>query len=190
MNRPIMYDLKSRYNNIDNTNIIFLTPNQVFDLDIGFDKKVFKEDEYDDLFPFLVDTLKEMIKETTIGDINGSEIECPVENTDCKVFICIEINGKLCKLQSEEWDITNNLRGLPCHIQIKVFQRLITEGQITLDDLAAEDIDNNVYKKLVLNDISGVQLCRDKIAQIDKILEEQSKNKEMMKRKERVISNL
>lgn len=58
MRNSILFDPNSRYNNIDNKNIIFLTPNQVRELDIGFDLSHFKEDEFDDLFPFLVDSLK------------------------------------------------------------------------------------------------------------------------------------
>lgn len=190
MRNSIFFDPKSRYNNIDNKNIIFLTPNQVRELDIGFDISQFKPDEMDDLFPFLVDSIKEMIKETTVGAVNGSEIKFPVGDSDCGVYFCVSINGKLCKLQSEEWDITNNFRGLPPHIQIKLFQRLIAEGQVTLDDLATADIDNTVYKKLVANDLDGVQACTRKIQQIDKIVKEQSKNRAMIRRKERVIKSL
>lgn len=190
MNDGLLYDKNSRYNSIDNTNIVFLTPNQVKDMDIGFDMSMFKPDEYDTLFPFLADTLKEMIKETTLGDKNGSEIQFIVENSDCRVFMCIEINGKLYKLQSEEWDVTNNFHGLPCNTQIKLFQRLIAERKITLDDLAAEDIDTEVYKKLVINDISGVQLCDRKLKEIDNILNIQDKDRQMTKRKERVINSL
>lgn len=182
--------MSSRYNTLDNENIVFLTPNQVKEMDIGLDISQFKSDEMNNLFPFLVDTLKEMVKETTIGEKNGNTIELPVENGDCKVFLCAEINGKLCKLQMEEWDIYNNLKGMPVHIQVKVFQRLLSEGQITLEDLAAEDIDNSVYKKLVLNDIQGVQLCQKKIEYIDKTVKEQRKDKDMIKRREKVINNL
>lgn len=190
MRNSILFDPNSRYNNIDNKNIIFLTPNQVRELDIGFDLSHFKQDEFDDLFPFLVDSLKEMVKETTVGATNGSDIRFSVGDSECGVYLCISINGKLCKLQSEEWDITNNFKGLPPHIQIKLFQRLISEGQITLDDLATADIDNTVYKKLVANDLDGVSACTRKIQQLDKILEEQSKNKAMIRRKERVIESL
>lgn len=190
MQNNLFYDRKSRYNNVDNTKIIFLTPAEVQDLDIGFNMTMFKPDEYYDTFPFLLDTLINMVKETTIGDINGSEVECPVENSDCKVFICVEINGKLCKLQTEEWDVTNNLRGLPVWAQVKTFQRLITEGQIALEDLAAEDIDNDVYKKLVVNDTIGSQLCKEKIEKLQKIYEEQCKDKTLVKKKERILSNM
>lgn len=186
----LLYDENSRYNNIDNTKIVFLTPKQVFDLDIGFDTSMFKPDEYDDLFPFLVDTLENMVRETTLGDVNGSDVSLPVENGDCKVFVCIEINGKLCKLQSEEWDVTNNFRGLPTWAQIKTFQRLLMEKQITLEDLAAEDIDNGVYKKLVVNDLNGAQLCKEKIEKIREIYDEQCKDKSMVRKKERIINNM
>lgn len=87
--RSLLFNSNSRYNNVDNKKIVFLTPKQVFDLDIGFDTSVFKPDELDDLFPFLVDTLENMVRETTLGDVNGSEIALPVENGDCKVFVCV-----------------------------------------------------------------------------------------------------
>lgn len=190
MNKGLFYDEKSRYNSVDNTKIVFLTPNQIKDMDIGFDISMFKPDEYEVLYPFLVDVLTQMIKETTIGDSNGSEIQLTAENSECKVFICIQINGKLCKLQNEEWDITNNFRGLPCHVQIKLFQRLLMEHQITLDDLAAEDIDTEVYKKLVINDLSGFQIYKKKLKELEEIVEKQSKDKQMIKRKERVINSL
>ena len=180
----------SRYKDLDNENIVFFTPKQVEEMDIGLDMSQFSSSEMNTLFPFLADTLKEMVKETTIGEKNGDTIKLPVENGDCVAFICVEINGKLCKLQTEEWDVYNNLKGMPINVQVKVFQRLLSEGQITLDDLAAEDIDNSVYKKLVLNDIRGVQLCQEKIALIDKAVKEQKKDKEMTKRREKVINNL
>lgn len=186
----LLYDPKSRYNDIDNTKIVFLTPKKVDELDIGFNISTFKQDEWEDTFPFLVDTLKNMVRETTIGDINGSEIAIATENSDCKVYICVEINGKLCKLQTEEWDLTNNFRGLPLYVQVKLFQRLLSENQITLEDLAAEDIDNSVYKKLVINDTVGVQLCKEKIEEIDQIYTQQCSDSKMVKMKERIINNM
>lgn len=186
MNNSIFFDPKSRYNNVDNNNIVFLTPNQVKDFDIGLDLSTFRSDELDDLFPFVVDTLKEMVKETTLGDMNGSEIEYIVENSDCKAYLCIEVNGKLCKLQSEEC----SGKSIPTSLQIKIFQRLLSEGQITLDDVACEDIDNEVYKKLVVNEISGVQVCKQKLDKIDSIVKEQQKDKSMTNRKSAVLKSL
>ena len=190
MKNRLLYDQNSRYNDIDNTKIIFLTPQQVFDLDIGFDKSTFKPDEYNDLFPFLLETLEQMIEETTYGATNGSEIAFPVNESNSKVYFCIEINGKLCKLESEEWDITNNFHGLPVETQIKVFQRLIHEGQITLEDLATEDIDNMVYKKLMVNQLVGPELCKEKTDKLYKIYDEQCKDKKLVRRKEKIINNL
>ena len=79
-NKSLFYDPNSRYNHIDNTKILFLTPNQLNDLDIGFPiQSTFNQDEYNTQFPILLDTLKEMVKETTLGEINGSEIGIPIE---------------------------------------------------------------------------------------------------------------
>ena len=184
----LFFDPKSRYNNVESDEILFLTPTQLQELDIGFPvPETFKQDEFSDKFPVYLNTLKEMVKETTIGDINGSEISIPVENSTSKVFICISINGKLCKLQSEEWMVTDNLHGMPVHTQLKVFQRLISQGQITLDDLAAEDIDNNVYKQLVANDISGARICKDKIEKLNAIWEQQKNDKTLSKMRQKVL---
>lgn len=183
------YDEKSRYNDVDNSKIIFLTPNQLEELNIGMDTSIFREDEMEEQFPFLLDSLEQMVKETTLGDVNGSEIELPIENSDTKVFICIEINGKLCKLQSEEWDVTDNLFGMPKCTQIKVFQRLISTGQITLEDLAIEDIDNDVYKKLVVNESNGQELYEDKIEFLERIYMMQKFDKKLMKKVNAIIKN-
>lgn len=191
MNKPLFYDPKSRYNNINDKKIIFLTPNQLTDLDIGFPvETTFHPEEYNQQFPIMLDTLKEMVRETTLGERNGSEIAIPIEGSNCRAFICISINGKLCKLQSEEWCVTDNLHGMPIQTQIKVFQRLISEGQITLEDLAAEDIDNSVYKKLVVNELSGALICKEKIEKLDNLWEEQKKDNELSKKLQKVINNM
>ncbi len=181
-----MKSLNNRYTNVDNENMVFLTPNQVKDLDIGLDLNVFSPDELDTLFPFVVDVLKEMIKETTVGEQNGDFMSLPVENSGIKVQLLISINGKLCEIQSEE--IVNGQVRL-CE-QVKLFQRLLSQGSITLEDLAAEDIDNDVYKKLVVNEIEGANLCKLKIEQIDSWVKEQKNNPFMAKRKENVLKNL
>lgn len=183
----LLFDPNSRYNQVDESKIVFITPTQLAKLDIGFPiEENFKPDEYDSQFPLVLGTLKEMVKETTLGDKNGSEIQFPIENSQCIAFICISINGKLCKLQREEWDVTNNFHGMPIHTQIKVFQRLISEGQITLQDLAAADIDNNVYKKLVVNDLTGVQTCQEKIEYLEKLWKEQSEDPKYQRKLQRL----
>ena len=180
MSNSVFYDPKSRYNNIDNNKVVFLTPNQLDDLDVGFPKKTFcNEKDNDKPFPFLLETIKEMIMETTLGEINGSEIEFNIEDSNCKAYICVEINGKLHKLQREEWDIHNNFHGIPLCSQIKVFQRLIKEGKITLKDLETDDINTDVYKKLVINELNGSQICKEKLEKINKIWEEQKTNLEL-----------
>lgn len=186
MTNSIFYDKNSRYNNLNNDSIIFLTPLQLRDLDVGVDMSNFHEDEFNRIVPIVVDSLKEMVKETTIGEQNGSSVTYSVENSDCKAYLCIEINGILCKVQSEE--VQSGY--IPLNNQVKLFQRLISEGQITLEDVAAEDVDNDVYKKLVVNDLNGAELCRSKLEKIDYWVSEQSKDDLMNKRKEIVIKSL
>ena len=189
-NNSFLFDPKSRYNDIDNTEIVFLTPKQIKKLDIGVDTSIFREDEEDDLFPFLLDSLKEMVKESTMGEDNGSTIAIKVEGSECRAYIVLDINGKMCKLQTEEWDILNNLKGLPIHKQTKVFQRLISQGEITLNDLAAVDIDTEVYKKLVVNDMCGFHVCQEKIAELDRISDEQKNSKKFEKMRKSVMKQL
>lgn len=191
MNRgSVFFDKKSRYNEVNNNNIVFLTPRQVIDLDIGITERKWKTDELDEEYPFLVDILKEMVKETTIGCCNGSEVSMPVEDSTAHLTVCLEIHGKLCKLQSEEWDFTKGLSGLPLESQLKTFQRLLQSGQITLDDLAAEDINNDIYKKLVVNDIDGAKMCVQKCEQIDRWKSAQDKDEEYQQKKAKLIKNL
>lgn len=189
-NHSILYDPNSRYNDIDNTNVIFLTPKQIKKLDIGIDPSMFREDEEDSIFPFLLDSLKEMVKESTMGEDNGSTIAMKVEGSECKAYIALDINGKMCKLQSEEWNLFNNLEGLPIHKQTKVFQRLISQGEITLEDLAAVDIDTSVYKKLVVNDMCGFHVCQEKIAELDRIADEQKNNKRFERMRKSIAKQL
>lgn len=190
-NKTLFYDEKSRYNSVREDEIIFLTPKQLIDLDVGFPiQENFQKSEYDTQFPILLGTLKEMVKESTIGAVNGSDIVIPVENSECKVYICISINGKLCKLQSEEWDICNNLKGLPVERQIKVFQRLIMEKQITLEDLAHEDIDNSVYKALVVNELEGALIYQQKIQYLEEIYKNQLKDKNLLDKKQKILSDI
>lgn len=188
----IWYDPNSRYNNVNNENIIFLTPRQLQEMDIGIDMNAYREDEMDDIFPVLVDTLREMITETTIGGVdNGSEISIKVDGSElCTAHIVLDINGKLCKLETEEWDILSNLKGLPVEKQVKTFQRLISQRKITLDDLAAVDIDNEVYKKLVINEAEGFEVWKEKIHKLDAIIEEQEKSERFKKLKKAVINSL
>ena len=159
--------------------IVCLTPNQLFQMDVGIEKDLFFEDEYDDLFPVLAEELKDMVRETTVGAQNGTPISVPVENSDCKMYLCIEIAGKLCKVHSEEYNTLMFGKSLSVERQVKLFQRLISEGQLSLNDLAKADIDNAVYKKLVINDLEGVNLCREKIEKIDSLVQEQKDDKSL-----------
>ena len=182
-----MYDVNSRYNDndIDQRNIVFMTPTQALELNIGIENS-WDEDEMDTEFPFVVDVLKEMIKETTIGATNGSMVYAPVDDSLASVFVCVQIHGKLCKLQNGEWNETTGWHGLSKANQLKTFQRLLSLGEITLDDLAAEDIDNDIYKTLVANDINGVEICHEKLSYIDRLVEEQRGNKSYIKKLQRV----
>ena len=55
----------------------------------------------------------------------------------------------------------------------------IKEGKITLKDLETEDINTDVYKKLVINELNGSQICKEKLEKINKIWEEQKTDLEL-----------
>lgn len=172
--------MNSRYENVDNTNIVFLTPRKVLGMNIGVEN-TWDEDEMDSEFPFLVDVLKEMIKETTVGEENGRYITSQVEKSKAVLCICLKVNNKLVPLQYEELGMVP-LPPLTKENQVKTFQRLLLNKQITLDDLAAADIDDDVYRRLVANDINGTAMMLNKMAELDRIVENQ-KNSNRYKKK-------
>lgn len=169
-------DVNSRYGkygNIDESRLIWVTPRFLEELDIGWDMSIYTERDMDTEFPVYLSVLYEMIKETTIGETNGSEVTYPVEGSDLKVYVCVEIRGKLHKLQNEEWDRLGMVKYLPKEVQVKTFQRLIMEHQTTVDELAAEDIDNDVYKKLVVNEMYAPFLRQEKDKKIEDLYRKQ-----------------
>ena len=147
-------DKNSRYYSVDDYFWVFTTPNEVLKLDIGFDIEPFRPGE-NVVQPFVVDILVEQAREYILGTSNnGHYLRFPVEgvtDANCFVTICLEINSKLCMLQSEELEKLK----LPIENQVKTFQRLINERRITLDDLALVDIDLGVYKQLYANEVVG-----------------------------------
>lgn len=112
--------------------------------------------------------LKERLREQTLGSYNGGDILLPVNGVPesrCRISICIEIGKKAFRLQHEEFDIYQIpnrvggfMNGLRVRDQVKVFQRLISEGKITLEDLEKIGIDMDVYKKLVVNQLKGQEI--------------------------------
>lgn len=181
MFEDIFEDPKSAYNNSDPDKQVIMTPRQLIDLNIGFSKDAYPEEDWDMPILWRYDDLIEMVRETTLGTHNGSDIALPIENANCTACICLDINGKLCKLHREEWNIHNPLNGLPVDKQVKVFQRLLSEDQIDMNDLAVVDIDNNVYKKLTINEVAGKDEFLDKVAIIDEAYKKSLKKVKSLK---------
>lgn len=171
-----MYQDSSRYGTIDSNFCVFVTPKQVAALNIGLNLSDYTGCE-DDVQPFVVDSLVEMAREHILGAKNGGLYRFPVEKASCCVTLCLDINGKLCRLQCEELEWPNPFHGLPLSTQVKTFQRLLNEKQITLDDLAAADIDLEVYKQLCINDAEGEEIWQRTLMQIAKWVMEQKDSK-------------
>lgn len=173
---PSMYDSESRYHDMDYSFCVFVTPRQVQALGIGFDISDYQGCE-DDVQPFVVDALVEMAREHLLGAKNGSCYRFPVEKAACCVTLCLDINGKLCRLQREELDGQNPLRGVPLANQVKMFQRLLSEQRISLDDLAVADVDLGVYKELCVNSTEGEDKWQEVLIKIAKWIVEQKSSK-------------
>ena len=126
------------------------------------------ESDMDEPHLFSLPFLKEKLREQTLGAYNGGNILLPVNGVPesrCRISICIEIGKKAFRLQHEEFDIYKIpnrvggfMNGLRVRDQVKVFQRLISEGKITLEDLEKIGIDMDVYKKLVVNQLKGQEI--------------------------------
>ena len=126
--------------------------------------------------------LKERLREQTLGAYNGGDILLPVNGVPesrCRISICIEIGKKAFRLQHEEFDIYKIpnrvggfMNGLRVRDQVKVFQRLISEGKITLEDLEKIGIDMDVYKKLVINQLKGQEIFENGVKFLEYLHEE------------------
>ena len=131
--------------------VVFATARELIGLGIGYTKDVFEPfgvdlDEYQ---PWSVDSLLYSVEAATIGVKPAGEVAYPVEKSDCKVNVVININGKYCKLNQDEWQGSPTLLGeLRLIDQMSIYRRLLMQGQITFEDLAAADIDNNMYHQL------------------------------------------
>lgn len=175
----------------DYDKIIFLTPSEIDELGVGINTDIlFNKDEKNEQFPILLESLKSIIKNATIGSVGGSDVCIDVENSNCKIHLCISINGKLYMLQNEEIPFSVQIGSIPTCDQIRIFQRLISEHQITLDDLAADDIDTDVYKTLVINDMIGEDICTKKIEYLENMWEEQQKDPTLAQKSKNIINML
>lgn len=145
----------SRYRGIDDNFYVFATPLEIREiLKEGFNYKPFKHC-MDVLQPFCIEVLVEIARETMLGTReNGGYLEWRVKGaTNVILAMCVEINGKLFKIQSEEYESDNEYLTNSTLTQTKLFQRLIKEKRITVEDLEVADIDIGVYKQILLNNL-------------------------------------
>lgn len=165
----------------DDNFCVFVTPRQLAELNIGLNLADYKDCE-DDVQPFVVDLIVEMARRHLLGGSSTSPLDSPyrlpVEKAaTCCVTFCLDINGKLCRLNRSELEWPNPLRGLPVVNQVKTFQRLLNEKRINLDDLAVADIDLEVYKQLCVNDVDGDDIWQRTLIQIAKWIVKQKNSK-------------
>ena len=180
MDRPFTYyELEGSLSSQTGVEIVFTKPQNIIDLDIGYTEENFRGDDLNTPYPFSVDELCSEIKHTTIGVEAGREIEFSVPNSQCKVYMVININGIYCKLNTNEWDERWNYGNLKPSEQLALFQRLLNQQQITFQDLEAADIDTWVYKRLCLNEEMGQQLYEEKMNKVMSWIQEQQVNPEL-----------
>lgn len=171
-----MFQNSSWYDSVDSNFCVFVTPKQVAALNIGLNLSDYKGCE-DDVQPFVVDSLVEMAREYILGAKTDGPYKFPVENASCYVTLCLDINGKLCRLNRDELEWPSPFRGMPLSNQVKAFQRLLNEKRITLDDLSVADIDLGVYKQLCINDVEGEDIWQRTLTQIAKWIVKQKNSK-------------
>lgn len=166
---------------IDESKVVMITPHQIEDLNIGFDMTLFGPLDYDNKFPVFYDAIIYYAKKNLLGESNSKKSSLVhVEGSDCVVGHYIKINKKLFLLREDE----DNPTLIDKDKQIKIFQRLLSEGKITMEDLAAEDIDNDVYKELVVNSITGVDRYNQVKEFLDNLLSKQKNDTSFIKMQE------
>lgn len=162
--------------------VVFATPQEIIDLDIGLDEMDFNGMDVDEMVPMSVDELSMYARASIYGATNHTEVELSVPNSMCAVNFVICINGKYCKLNTNEWNLRDNFHNMRPATQLILYQRLIMEKQVTLNDIAAADVDVSVYKRLCLNEEIGDQMYREKIARIGTWIERQQADPALMKK--------
>lgn len=154
--------------------VVFVHPQWLVDLNVGYSAEKFEHMGFDldSYAPFDILGIYYDIRDNTVG-AGGYPIDFPVPGSDCSVNFVININGKYCRLNYGEWNLDNNYMNLELASQVKIFQRLLNEGQITFHDLEAAKINTDVYKRLVLNDEMGRDLFDDKVSQLKRWVNQQ-----------------
>ena len=76
------------------------------------------------------------------------------------------------------WNAWGTQGNLPKSHQLKTFNRLLAMGQIKVEDLAVEDIDDNIYKHLVANSIDAEGIYRRKMKKLNDLYEADIKRRE------------
>ena len=167
--------------------VVFVTPKELLLANMGFSPETFRVEGIglEDWFQVSVADLYFRAKHYILGNTNGVEISLEVPWTDCVVNFVININGKYCKLNTDEWNVFNNFDNLDTVKQVCLYQRLLSQRIITMHDLEVADISNDVYKQLYLNQEMGDSLFAEKLNYIRKWYKRQFKDAKLLKLVER-----
>ena len=158
--------------------VVFAMPGEVVSLNIGYMDYDF-DVEMDRYMPFSVNELYNSIMATTIGTPCGVELKVEVPYSLCDVYFVIKIGDKYCKLNTDEWNVYHSYANLEPPAQIKLFQRLLCQGQITLDDLKNAKIHEYVMERLILNSEHGEELMQEKLEVVRSWAVRQQKNSKL-----------
>ena len=161
---------------------VIATVQELVDLNIGYTEESMKAaglylDEYQ---PWPTVELIKYISSITVGVDDDEEMMYPVDKSDCVVNVVIQINGKYYKLNANEWTRAIALTGkLKIADQFPIYRRLLYQKQLTLQDLAAADIDNNLYLQLCKSEETPDEMWTVRMNTLQKWVERQFTDKKI-----------
>ena len=179
-----MHDPDDPFENVDPKKVIFITPQQVIDMNMDYPvEDCYSKELWNKTVPFMYEMLELWARLRFVGGCSGSEIEIElIGDGDISAKVALLINGKVCFLNSSEWDLSNPYENMTKDVQVRTFQRLIAEGQITLEDLEKAGVDTQVYKTLYANTLCGKERYERIKKFIDVTLERQQNDPKMQSR--------
>lgn len=147
--------------------VLLATQKEVEDLEIGW---AYFDAPYGgtDYIVFPVDELYHSALAYTVGVKSGMEVDFLVPWTWTQVYVVIQVGKKYCKLNHSEWNPRDNFNNLRPPVQVRLFQRLLLQGQIEMDDLYEADVSEEVISKIEEHSQNGEKLFAQKLKVFEK----------------------
>lgn len=170
-----------------NERVIYVSPRQLEDEGIGVPMGM-EGVGPDEKVPVLVDAIEEQLRHSILGRATSPRLANQQEGFE--VAVCVKVGDHFYPLEINEVRYKVRIPVLGTREQVMVFQRLIADKGVSLDELADADISNDVYKELTANSIDGNALYQDKVGRLERIYDEQRNDPDVSRLLDRINRGL